>query len=142
VTQADCTALGAGNCSLSESRRCFANPIQVGGHADPFNPVRGAIFCIPPTTSFAVNSSAGLPGPGTFELDFDVDVRCQSDPTIAWQFPDGANCPGGGSTTTTTTTTTTTLPPCGTAAFPTCGGACPGMQICAPNVVSMLCECL
>ncbi|MFN2375774.1 MAG: hypothetical protein ABR538_04505, partial [Candidatus Binatia bacterium] len=114
TTNADCVALEAGACTVLDLRRCFPDPIVVSGSADVANPVNAAIFCIPPTTNDPVNLTAGLPGPGTIHLDFDVDVRCQSDLDLVYEFPDGANCPDLGTTTTTTSTTTTLpLPACG-----------------------------
>jgi hypothetical protein len=137
-TNADCVALNAGACTVLDLRRCFLDPISVTGTADVYNPVNSAIFCIPPTTNDPVNLTAGLPGPGTTSLDFAVDVRCQSDPTIVYEFPDGANCPDLG-TTTSTTSTTLPIPNCGEAEFPVCAGTCPGTQVCTPTVNSCLC---
>jgi hypothetical protein len=138
TTNADCVALGSGACTVLDLRRCFNETITVSGQADVDNPVNSAIFCIPPTTNDPVNLTAGLPGPGTTSLDFDVEVRCQSDPDLVYEFPDGANCPDLG-TTTSTTTTTLPLPPCGEAEFPLCAGTCPGTQACTPTVDSCVC---
>lgn len=141
TTDVDCSVVGAGACTVAQLRRCFPDPITVSGVADVYNPVTGAIFCIPPTTNIAVNQTGGIPGPGTIQLDFDVDVRCQSDPSRVYQFPDGANCPNLVTTTTTTTTTITLpLPPCGSATYPVCGGLCPVGQVCIPTLVST-CAC-
>ncbi|HYC55966.1 MAG TPA: hypothetical protein VEL28_13610 [Candidatus Binatia bacterium] len=136
TTDLDCSANGHGACTISDLRRCYTDPIQVDGVADPFNPVTGAIFCIPPTTSPAVNVTGGIPGPGVFVLDFSSDVRCKSDPNLVYEFPDGANCG-----TTATTTSTTLLPPleCETATAPACGGTCDGGQVCTDN--GGVCEC-
>jgi hypothetical protein len=142
TTDIDCGALDAGSCTVQDIRRCFPDPIVVTGVQDVYNPVTGAIFCIPPTTSLPVNQTAGLPGPGATNLEFDADVRCQSDTTLEYQFPDGANCPQLTTTTTTTTTTVTLpVPACGSATFPTCGGTCPGAQACTPTVVNT-CACV
>ena len=146
TTQADCSALNAGACSILDKRRCFGDTITVNGDADIYNPVTGGIFCIPQTTNIAVNQTAGLPGPGTVNLDFDADVRCQSDPEQVYDFPNGDACPDLVTTTTTTTTTVTLpLPPCtsGTApaVFPVCGGTCPGLLVCAPTLVQT-CACM
>ncbi len=145
TTQADCSALNAGSCSVLDLRRCFTDPITVDGNADIYNPVTGGIFCIPATTNIAVNQTAGLPGPGTVNLDFDADVRCQSDVDQVYDFPNGDACPDVVTTTTTTTTTVTLpLPPCSSntapAVFPVCGGTCPGLLVCAPTLVST-CAC-
>lgn len=141
TTDIDCGALGAGTCTVLDLRRCFPDPITVTGSADIYNPVTGAIFCIPPTTNIAVNQTAGLPGPGTIQLDSDIDVRCQSDPNLVYQFPAGANCPDLVTTTTTTTTTVTLpVPACDSATFPACGGTCPVGQTCTPTLVNT-CAC-
>ncbi|HYC54374.1 MAG TPA: hypothetical protein VEL28_05500 [Candidatus Binatia bacterium] len=144
VTDVDCQALNAGNCTIFDLRRCFPDPITTAGVADIEKPLKGAIFCIPPTTSPAVNSSGGLPGPGTFEIDFNVDLRCQSDPNVVYELPNGANCPGFGTTTTespTTTTPTTTLPlpACEDALSPVCAGACPVGSVCLDALGSCSC---
>ena len=142
TTDIDCSAVGAGACTVLDLRRCFPDPIVLTGRPDRDNPVTAAIFCIPPTTNIAVNQTAGLPGPGTFQIDVDTDVRCQSDPDLPYEYPDGANCPPLVTTTTTTTTTVTVpLPACGSTSFPTCGGTCPGAQACMPSVLST-CECV
>ena len=140
-TDLDCSVLGAGSCTVLDLRRCFPDPIAVSGHADVDNPVTGAVFCIPPTTNIAVNQTAGLPGPGTIQLDFDAEVRCQSDPDLDYQFPDGANCPDLVTTTTTTTTSITLpIPPCGGATFPVCAGTCAIGQVCTPTL-GATCAC-
>ena len=146
TTQADCSALNAGTCAVLDLRRCFTDPISVSGNADIYNPQTGAIFCVPATTNIAVNQTAGLPGPGTVNLDFDADVRCQSDVDQVYDFPNGDACPDVVTTTTTTTTTVSLpLPPCtsntGSAVFPVCGGTCPGLLVCAPTLVQT-CACM
>jgi hypothetical protein len=138
-TDADCVALGAGACTVIDLRRCFPNPIVVEGEPSITSPATAAIFCIPATNNLAVNQTAGLPGPGTVNLEFDADVRCQSDLDLPYEFPNGDNCPQL-VTTTTTTTTTIPLPSCGSATFPICGGVCPGALICTPTLVNT-CVC-
>ena len=120
TTDADCIATGQGTCSVSEQRKCYTDPIIVEGHADAFDPVRAAIFCIPATTSAAVNQAGGLPGPGTFDLEFASDVRCRDDVDTPYNFPSGSNCV----TVSTTTTTSITLPPCENSTPPVCVGSC------------------
>ncbi len=124
----DCQPNNAGKCTIIDLRRCFTDPIQAVGKPDVANPVTSAIFCIPPTSSPAVNLTGGIPGPGTFTLDFDSDVRCQSDPSLPYEFPSGANCGAG-----PTTTSTTVLLPCESATNPVCGGTCPVGQTCGDD---------
>ncbi len=132
TTDVDCAALSAGACTITQQRRCFPDPIVVQGDPDPINPVRATAFCIPPTTSVAVNSTGGLPGPGTFELESINDVRCQSDPTVPYDFPDGSSCEV---TVSTTTTTMLTNVPCDSLAPPLCssGTDCPPGQGCVTD---------
>jgi hypothetical protein len=128
AADAECQATGQGACSIAEQRRCYPDPIVRTGNADPSGGVKVAVFCIPPTTSAAVNNSGGLPGPGTFDLEFIADTRCRNDPTLPYEFPDGANCEPG---TTTTTSTTIPLLPCDDATPPLCTGSCGVGQLCA-----------
>ncbi|HEY2772635.1 MAG TPA: hypothetical protein VGK20_01155 [Candidatus Binatia bacterium] len=136
-TQAsDCSANSAGTCSILDTRRCFPNPILADGQADALTPTSSAIFCIAPTSNPAVNLAAGLPGPGKIVLDFTSDIRCQSNESIAYQFPDGANCNNSG---VTTTTTMPLLQNCADSAAPVCGGQCPLGEACANS--SGVCAC-
>ncbi len=84
-TNEDCTAesvgVAAGNCSLVERRKCFLNPLVATGHANPTTPVGVAAFCVPPTSSPAINSVAGLPGPGRTSNQAASRLFCASDPT-------------------------------------------------------------
>jgi hypothetical protein len=45
-------------------RNCFLDPIVRTGTAGTQNSVVAATFCIPPTAAAAINTVAGLPGPG------------------------------------------------------------------------------
>jgi hypothetical protein len=144
VTNVDCQLLGAGSCTLQQRRRCFPNPIEASGDPDAIHPILGTTFCIPATSSVAVNASGGLPGPGSFEVDFVNDIRCQNDPDRPYLLPDGVNC------TVTTTTTTSTLSTCATTTPPLCVGLCPsgegcmdlgGACGCAPTTTTTLPSC-
>ncbi|HYB99131.1 MAG TPA: hypothetical protein VEC57_08325 [Candidatus Limnocylindrales bacterium] len=129
----DCQARSAGACMLFELARCVPDPIVSSGHPDVYNPQSSTIFCVTPTANPAANIGAGLPGPGVLDLDFDMDVRCQSDPSLVYQFPNGANCQA------VATTTTLPLPSCEDAAAPVCGGLCPAGQVCTDT--GGLCQC-
>jgi hypothetical protein len=100
----DCEFYGAGVCNLSP-RPCFENTITrhglasaLGGHCvddpgagacasdedceastcveDTASPALAALFCMPPTTGPAVNSSFAIPGPGTVSLET-VLIACR-----------------------------------------------------------------
>ena len=58
---------GSGSCTV-RARRCFGDNILAQGVCDPAAPVYVAVFCAPATQAPAVNSTAGLPGPGRLLL--------------------------------------------------------------------------
>jgi hypothetical protein len=67
---ADCDAVSSacqnndcGNCTITEPRSCFLDPIVSTGDADPQSPLIAASYCVPPTSSSGVNNATGLPGP-------------------------------------------------------------------------------
>ncbi len=66
---ADCAIFGAGTCQI-QLRSCFGNSItRTGQPAPPGQPGSiVAFFCIPSTRAPAVNTVAGLPGPGAVTL--------------------------------------------------------------------------
>ncbi len=123
----DCSSSGAGTCTLQSLRPCFPDPIVFEGIADRYAPTRVSAFCVAPTSNPAINIATGLPGPGALLLTLDHDVRCQGDPDLEYEFPSGANCPGGPGV---TTTTLLPLPLCADADAPACGGLCPNGQVC------------
>jgi hypothetical protein len=133
ASNSDCSA---GTCSVLDIRRCFPDPIVRTGDPDRYEPLNVATFCIAPTSNFAINLAAGLPGPGSLDLAFNSDIRCKTDPNLIYEFPAGANCPGG---TGTTTTTLLPLPTCAESEAPVCGGVCPLGQVCTDNAGT--CEC-
>jgi len=118
-TDVDCSVNSTGSCTVTKQRLCFTDPITVDGAPGTYRALSGALFCIPPTTSSAVNSTGGLPGAGRINLDFDAEPRCANEPDTVWEIPGGANC-----TSVTPTTTTTLVPPigCNTLVPPLCGG--------------------
>jgi hypothetical protein len=64
TSNSDCVAYGpgTGNCTLSENRRCFLDPITDAGYsAVSTNRLVGAT-CVPPTGASSANSALGLPG--------------------------------------------------------------------------------
>jgi len=68
---------GAGSCQ-ARLRPCFGTTIsrtgQCGGSGNPANGTLVGIFCIPKTSAPAVDTTAGLPGPGALSLP-SVSVR-------------------------------------------------------------------
>jgi hypothetical protein len=92
-TVADCAALAAGNCSISQKRPCYPDPLEITGDGTPFGASLSSLFCVPPTTSAAVNNSAGLPSAGAVTLNMDMDALCASDASVVWEPPAGVNCP-------------------------------------------------
>jgi hypothetical protein len=93
TTVADCTVLNAGGCTITQLRKCYDDPIEIDGSATIFTINNSALFCIPPTTSDAVNQTAGLPGPGVVTLSAETTAYCASDPSVVWEPPGGSNCP-------------------------------------------------
>jgi hypothetical protein len=78
-SNADCDAtdcLGScGTCSISEQRRCFLDPIEGSGTANPYAPKLLATACLTPSGSGAVNSAFGLPGPVRMSLETTVTYQ-------------------------------------------------------------------
>jgi hypothetical protein len=136
TSDTDCTTSSAGHCTILGVRKCFPDPITNTGTADIYNPVTVSSFCVAPTSNPAINLASGLPGPGALLLTFDQDIRCKSDMSVPYDFPSGANCPGG---TDTTSTTLLPLPMCADATAPVCGGVCPTGETC--NVSGTTCSC-
>lgn len=69
----------------------------------------------------------GCPTAGEVCLPNAVDV-CECQTTTTTQTP-------------ATTTSTTTTPPCNSASFPTCAGACPAPQTCVKDTTTTFCVC-
>ncbi len=95
-TNADCdvNVIGndGGNCTLVKRRPCFLDPIVAQGMPDPDEPVGAAAFCIPPTSSAAINIVAGLPGPGRTFNQAKSELYCANDPNVLYEAGVGG-CP-------------------------------------------------
>jgi cysteine-rich repeat protein len=93
---ADCApgtiGLAAGDCTLSERRKCFLDPITAQGVADPDRPVSAAVFCVAPTSNGGINTVAGLPGPGRVINEGVGTSFCASNPAVAYT-PGVGGCP-------------------------------------------------
>jgi hypothetical protein len=76
ATNADCAAIGApfGMCTLSATRRCFLDPIDVSGNADQTEPLLVTTTCIAPTANAGVNAASGLPGPARLSRGYAVSI--------------------------------------------------------------------
>lgn len=61
--------IDAGDCTISQQRLCFLDPITATGTPDPENPIMVSTYCQGPVGSTAINSTAGLPGPSRVRLD-------------------------------------------------------------------------
>jgi hypothetical protein len=72
--------IAAGNCTLSKIRECFLDPITATGVEDANAPVGVATFCIPTTSNGAINSVAGLPGPGRVKNQAKSRLFCANNP--------------------------------------------------------------
>jgi hypothetical protein len=97
TTNADCVVVG-GPC-VTETRRCFLDPIVRIGMPGTTMSVLAATFCIPATSSPAVNSTAGLPGPGAILYGQTVTAEYCGDgiknrPSEQCDGADATNCPG------------------------------------------------
>jgi len=90
--------LGLGPC-VTEVRRCFLDPIVRVGAPSLTRVTSAATFCIPATSSPAVNNTAGLPGPGAILYENDTTLAYCGDGSAnrseeECDGGDDANCPG------------------------------------------------
>ncbi len=78
ASQVSCTSdancVGLGTC-VTSTRRCFLDPIVRVGTPGTTSDVLASSFCIPATTSPAVNNTAGLPGPGAIRFPNALTVK-------------------------------------------------------------------
>jgi len=96
-TNSDCPS-GNGPC-VANNRRCFLDPIVRQGTPGITTNAAAATFCIPATSGTAINSTAGLPGPGAIVFPTDVTIRRCGDNDVnrvqeECDGTDSANCPG------------------------------------------------
>jgi len=94
----DAACIGLGTC-VTSTRRCFLDPIERIGTPGTTTNEFGATFCIPATTSPAVNNVAGLPGPGAILFPNAVTAKYCGDgvkdqSSEECDGADDANCPG------------------------------------------------
>ena len=90
--------IGLGPC-VTQVRRCFLDPIVREGAPGTSSIVSASTFCIPATSSPAVNNTAGLPGPGAIRYGNALDLKYCGDGTLnrtqeECDGDDDANCPG------------------------------------------------
>ena len=84
-------AIAAGNCTLSKVRECFLDPITATGVQDANKPLGVAAFCVPKTANSAINTVAGLPGPGRIKSQATSKLFCANNP--AYLYTPGVGCP-------------------------------------------------
>jgi hypothetical protein len=65
---------GCGQCALEQRRECFLDPITATGDPDVEQPLLVSTFCVPPTSSAAINGAYGLAGPARTGVELDVDL--------------------------------------------------------------------
>ena len=92
-SNADCTNVNLGACTLSERQLCFLEPIEAQGDPDPVYPVAGSVFCVPPTENSSINSVAGLPGPGRVINQGEAKTFCASNPAVQYTPGGTPACP-------------------------------------------------
>jgi len=92
ASNADCSAAGAGDCSLLQRRDCFADPILADGSAHPFHPTSSAAFCVAATTNAARNELIGLPGPARLRRQSTLRSWCAGNSGQTYS-PGSGGCP-------------------------------------------------
>lgn len=72
----DCANFGPayGNCTLVETRRCFLDPIEAVGMADPAAPLLAASGCVAGSVNGPINDAYSLPGPVRLRTRFAVSA--------------------------------------------------------------------
>ncbi len=96
-SNADCaeTIVGipAGSCAFTKRRPCFLDPVVAIGEPSPQTPIGAAVFCIPRVASSpAINTVAGIPGPGRVVNQVRSQLFCESDPSVQY-VPGVGGCP-------------------------------------------------
>jgi hypothetical protein len=98
ASDADCDALvsecsggDCGTCNLTQGKDCYLDPIEAAGSPSPYGGDMGAVFCVPPTASPAVNNAGGIPAAGRVTINFDYHGMC-SDGVNPFEAPGGSNC--------------------------------------------------
>jgi hypothetical protein len=84
LNNGDCSENGYGLCTVQKLASCFLDPIVASGVPDPEFPIAAATFCIPPASNTAVNSSAGLPGPGRVVSQGAAKTFCASNNAVQY----------------------------------------------------------
>lgn len=80
-TDGDCDSVASvcggdcGNCTVSQQRACFLDPIVAVGTPSTENPVLVSTFCLPPTNNAAINGVSGQPGPVRVTVDQLTQLR-------------------------------------------------------------------
>ena len=91
LNDASCAPHSAGSCTLVQTRPCFGDPIEATGANSQFGALAVSAFCSAATSSGAINSAAGTPGPGRAKIAFNFTGLC-ADGVTEYE-PGGGNCP-------------------------------------------------
>ena len=94
TSNVDCSigniGVAAGNCTQTKRRECFLDPIvAIGSSAVPNEPLQAAVFCVPPTANAAINTVAGIPGPGRVVNQTRTEAICPG----GTPYTPGGSCP-------------------------------------------------
>jgi cysteine-rich repeat protein len=96
IQNTDCSAANigivGGNCTMSETQKCFLDPIKADGVQDAAKPLGVAALCIPKTSSTGINSVAGLPGPARVKNQAKSTLYCAGAPLSTYT-PGVGGCP-------------------------------------------------
>jgi hypothetical protein len=65
-------------CSLVQRRRCFLDPIEATGSADPARPVLAEAWCMGTMNTIGKNGTFGLPGPARVTRQTSLRAYCDS----------------------------------------------------------------
>ena len=87
-TNADCQpdniGIAGGNCSLAKPRECFLDPVAASGAPSATDPLLAAAYCVPRTSSPAIDTVNGLPGPVRETLQASAALYCAGNPAAAY----------------------------------------------------------
>lgn len=84
ASNSDCSFIDAGDCTLSESRRCFLDSISGTGSASTSSPKLASAFCAAASSNVAINSALGLPGPVKLKHDGATALPCAGNPAMSY----------------------------------------------------------
>jgi len=96
TSNGDCDSIivgvGAGDCALTERRKCFTGTVSATGSPDPQHPVAVDTHCLAGTANVGVNIVVGLPGAVRSVAQQELTSFCSTNPATAYT-PGGGSCP-------------------------------------------------